>query len=165
MESTFIIIRGNAASGKTTAAKLLHEQLGGGNAVLISQDVVRREMLGVKDTKENLAINLIKNIAMYGKECCHYVILEGIFKTTIYNELFTELYDLFEHRVFAYYFDISFQETLSRHKKREKSQEFGEEAMKRWWIEKDLLNRSGEYLFTKDQSEKEIVSKILNDIG
>ncbi|SFH68345.1 hypothetical protein [Pisciglobus halotolerans] len=79
MESTFIIIRGNAASRKTTAAKLLHERLGGGNALLISQDVVRREMLGVKDTKENLAINLIKNIAIYGKGCCLYVILEGIF--------------------------------------------------------------------------------------
>ena len=54
-----IIIRGNSGSGKTTVARKLHEILGRGN-LLISQDVVRREMLNVHDCPFNLAIPLIE---------------------------------------------------------------------------------------------------------
>ena len=54
-----IIIRGNSGSGKTTVARKLHEILGRGN-LLISQDVVRREMLNVHDRPFNLAIPLIE---------------------------------------------------------------------------------------------------------
>ncbi|MDT3958624.1 AAA family ATPase [Staphylococcus kloosii] len=43
-----IIIRGNSGSGKTTIAKALHNELGE-DALLLSQDVVRREMLQVHD--------------------------------------------------------------------------------------------------------------------
>ena len=43
-----IIIRGDSGSGKTTIAKALHNELGE-DALLLSQDVVRREMLQVHD--------------------------------------------------------------------------------------------------------------------
>ena len=38
-----IILRGNSGSGKTTTAKALRKHLA--NSLLISQDVVRRDML------------------------------------------------------------------------------------------------------------------------
>ena len=43
MESKLIIIRGNSGSGKTTTAKSLQNQLGK-RTLLVSQDVVRRDM-------------------------------------------------------------------------------------------------------------------------
>ena len=43
-----IILRGNSGSGKTTTGKALQRKFGHGT-MLISQDVVRREMLFVKD--------------------------------------------------------------------------------------------------------------------
>lgn len=45
-----IILRGNSGSGKTTIAKEL-QQVFGNNTMLISQDVIRRDMLKVKTEK------------------------------------------------------------------------------------------------------------------
>ena len=48
MQPKLIILRGNSGSGKTTIAKALHQCLKE-QSLLISQDVVRRERLRVKD--------------------------------------------------------------------------------------------------------------------
>lgn len=55
VKSKLIIVRGNSGSGKTSTAKLLQQTLGP-RTMLVSQDVVRREMLRVKDTADNPAI-------------------------------------------------------------------------------------------------------------
>ncbi|WP_313075894.1 AAA family ATPase [Lacrimispora sp.] len=54
-EVRLIILRGNSGSGKSTTAKALQRKFGRGTLV-ISQDVIRRDMLWVKDvtgTKPN----------------------------------------------------------------------------------------------------------------
>lgn len=48
-----IILRGNSESGKTTVAKDL-QQLFDQNTMPISQDVIRRDILKVKDGENNL---------------------------------------------------------------------------------------------------------------
>ena len=50
-----IILRGNSGSGKTTIAKEL-QQVFGNNTMLISQDVIRRDMLKVKDGENTKAL-------------------------------------------------------------------------------------------------------------
>jgi len=45
-----IVLRGNSGSGKTTVAKGLQKKFGR-NTMIISQDVVRREMLKVEEPK------------------------------------------------------------------------------------------------------------------
>jgi len=77
LDSKLIIIRGNSGSGKTTIAKKLQDYLGHGT-LLIAQDVVRRDMLKVHDREGNLSIELIRQIAEYGKGRCEVVIVEGI---------------------------------------------------------------------------------------
>ena len=52
-----IILRGNSGSGKSTIAKELQKQFGN-NTMLISQDMIRREVLKVKDGENTLAIPL-----------------------------------------------------------------------------------------------------------
>ena len=75
--SNLVILRGNYGSGKTTVARGLQKKLGHGT-MLISQDVVRREMLYVKDGEKPKVSELLFQLAVYGKEHCDVVILEGI---------------------------------------------------------------------------------------
>lgn len=77
MESKLIIIRGNSGSGKTITSESLQNYLGHGT-LLVSMDVVRREMLKVHDREGNLSSDLIRQIAEYGKGKCEFVIVEGI---------------------------------------------------------------------------------------
>lgn len=88
MQPKLIILRGNSGSGKTTIANALHQCLKE-QSLLISQDVVRREMLRVKDETGNLSIALLKQLVAFGYQECQYVIVEGIFQKAIYHSFFS----------------------------------------------------------------------------
>lgn len=158
-----IILRGNSGSGKTTTAKALQRKLGHGT-MLISQDVVRREMLFVKDGPDTEASQLLNELAIYGKKHCNIIILEGILNSKWYKKLFQDLFDEFNNQIFAYYFDIPFEETLIRHKQKPNAHEFGEIEMKRWWNEKDFLDIVPEICLNKELSLDEIVDMIYQDV-
>lgn len=158
-----IILRGNSGSGKTTTGKALQRKFGHGT-MLISQDVVRRDMLFVKDGPDTEASQLLNELALYGKKHCNIIILEGILNSKWYKKLFENLYDEFNNQIFAYYFDISFEETLIRHKQKPNAYEFGEIEMKRWWNEKDLLDSIPEVCLHKELSLNEIVDMIYHDV-
>jgi adenylate kinase family enzyme len=158
-----IILRGNSGSGKTTTAKALQRKFGNGT-MLISQDVVRREILFVKDGPDTEASQLLNELALYGKKHCNIIILEGILNSKWYKKLFENLYDEFNNEIFSYYFDISFEETLIRHKQKPNAHEFGEIEMKRWWNEKDLLDIIPEVCIHKELSLNEIVDMIYHDV-
>ena len=85
--SKLIILRGNSGSGKTTTGKALQRKFGHGT-MLISQDVVRREMLFVKDGSDTEASQLLNELALYGKKHCNIIILEGILNSKWYKKLF-----------------------------------------------------------------------------
>jgi len=158
-----IILRGNSGSGKTTTAKALQRKFGHGT-MLISQDVVRREMLFVKDGPDTEASQLLNELALYGKKNCNVVILEGILNSEWYRKLFENLLVEFDNQIFAYYFDIPFEETLNRHKQKSNAHEFGEKEMRKWWKEKDLLDIIPEVGIHKELSLNEIVDMIYEDV-
>ena len=133
-----IVLRGNSGSGKSTVAKKLQMKFGS-NTMIISQDEIRRNMLYVKDGENTPALPLMKELLIYGHEHCKVVILEGIMKSDWYCSLFDLANELYGSEVYAYYFNIPFEETIRRHLTRAKSQEFSEEDMRRWWIERDFL--------------------------
>lgn len=161
--SKLVIIRGNSGSGKTTVAKGLQKKLGHGT-MLISQDVVRREMLYVKDGEKPKVEELLFQLAMYGKNNCDVVILEGILNSKWYNNLFERLLNEFENNIFAYYFDIPFEETLERHKQKPNAHEFGEAEMREWWHEKDLLQCIPETLLGQELEKDEIVNMMYEKV-
>ena len=142
-----IILRGNSGSGKTTIAKELQKKFGR-NTMLISQDVIRRDMLRVKDGENTLAVPLM------------IVILEGIMYADWYKSLFELAVQLYDTRIYAYYFDLPFEETLKRHQTKPNCNDFGEEEMRRWWREQDFSDILNEFCITSDKDKESIVSDI-----
>ena len=154
-----IILRGNSGSGKTTTAKELQKRFGR-NTMLISQDIIRREMLNVKDGENTLALPLMKELLSYGNKHSEVVILEGIMYADWYRSLFQLAVQLYNTEVYAYYFDLPFEETLKRHQTKPNCGDFGEEEMRRWWREKDFSNILNEVRITSDKDKESIVNEI-----
>jgi len=159
-----IILRGNSGSGKSTIAKALQQKIGRGT-FLISQDHVRREMLLLRDRPNNQAIGLLENLIEYGFHHCEITILDGILYTEIYDRLFERIKELFVDNIFAYYFDISFEETLNRHSQKPNANEFGEIELRNWWRTNDLISNIDEKIITQDASITETVERIYNNIN
>ena len=162
--SKLIIIRGNSGSGKTSVANSLQKKLGR-NTLLISQDAVRRGMLWVNDGKDTLAIPLLIALLRYGREHCRHVILEGILKASWYKPLFETAVSEFGPEIYAYYYDISFEETLKRHESKPNRFEFGEAEMRGWWNDKDYIGLIPEEIFKEDASVDDAVDKICRDLS
>ena len=158
-----IILRGNSGSGKSTVAEELQNRLGQ-NTMIISQDEIRRNMLNVKDGEDTPALPLMKELLIYGSRHSEFVILEGIMNREWYKPLFELAIQLYDTEVYAYYFDLTFEETLKRHLTRPKCQEFGEEAMRRWWREKDFSDVLNESRITSERDVESIVMDIYSAV-
>ena len=163
MVSKLIIIRGNSGSGKTTIAKSLQNHLGYGT-LLVSQDTVRRDMLMVQDREGNLSIDLIRQIAEYGKDKCEFVIVEGILNKNRYGEMLNNLIQFYNQKVYTYYFDLSFEETVERHNSRSKKFEFGEDSLRAWWNPNEYLGVDGEIKLTDEMSQSDVFDLILSQL-
>ncbi|MGT2949970.1 AAA family ATPase [Streptococcus cuniculi] len=161
--ATLVIIRGNSGSGKTSLAQALQNHYGR-KTLVISQDNVRRTMLKEKVEPGNLSISLTETIARFGYAEDLLVIVEGFYETEIYGEMLADLRTLFAPRVFAYYYDLPFEETVKRHATRAKQADFTAADMKRWWIEKDYLGWEEEEYFTVEVSLAEAVQMICQKI-
>lgn len=159
-----IILRGNSGSGKTTTAKELQNRFGH-NTMLISQDAVRREMLKVRVGENTLALPLMKELLRYGSEHSDVVILEGIMYSDWYKPLYELAVQLYGTEIYAYYFDLPFEETLKRHQTRAKCNEFGEEAMRRWWREKDFSDVLKEVRITSEKDMESVFEDIYNAVS
>lgn len=133
--------------------------------MLISQDAVRREMLKVRDGENTLALPLMKELLRYGSEHSDVVILEGIMYSDWYKPLFELAVQLYGTEIYAYYFDLPFEETLKRHQTRAKCNEFGEEAMRRWWREKDFSDVLKEVRITSEKDMESVVEDIYNAVS
>lgn len=159
-----IMIRGNSGSGKSSVAKELQHKFGR-NTLMISQDVVRREMLWAHDGNNTAAIPLIISLLKYGYENSEITIMEGILKAEWYRPLFEQAVQIFkEENIYAYYYDLTFAETLKRHASRGKRFDFGEEEMRRWWNEKDYIGFINEKILTEEVTAEEAVKLIMSDV-
>ncbi|MDE7294564.1 MAG: uridine kinase [Oscillospiraceae bacterium] len=158
--SKLIIIRGNSGSGKTSAAKKLQEKFGR-NTMRISHDMIRMEMLWAKDEE---ALPLMTALLKYGRENSEVTVLEGILDSKVFRPLFETALSLYGENIFAYYYDLPFEETLVRHGTKPNKSDFGEEDMRRWWNEKDFMGIIPEKIFTKEISLSEAVETIFGDV-
>ena len=156
-----IIIRGNSGSGKTTVSKILQEKFGR-NTMLISHDMVRMQILHAKDAE---ALPLIMQMLKYGRQNSEITILEGILPAEVYMPLFELAVQEYGKDIFAFYYDLPFEETLQRHATKPNRADFGEQDMRRWWIEKDFINMIPEKIISKDFSISDTVEMIYNMVS
>lgn len=158
-----ITLRGNSGSGKTTIAKELQNSFDE-NTMLISQDVIRRDVLKVKDGENTEALPLMKELLIYGRSHCDVVILEGIMYADWYKPLFELAVKLYDKEIYAYYFDLPFEETLKRHQSKPNRNDFGEKEMRRWWREKDFSDVLHEKIITSEKDIQNTVRDIRYDV-
>lgn len=162
-QSKIIILRGNSGSGKTTIANLLQKYFKD-HTLLLSQDIIRRQILNVSDGANTKTIPLLTDMVIFGKKNCQIVILEGILRSDWYEDLFYTITNLFDNRIYAYYFDLPFEETFIRHQQRDEKYEFGKDKMRSWYREKDYLDMIDETIITKELSIHQILDLIITDV-
>lgn len=66
-----------------------------------------------------------------------------------YHELFKNINNTYTY-VYAYYNDLLFDETLTRHQSKSNSSELCEDEMKHWWNKKDYIYIIPDKTLTKD---------------
>ena len=156
-----IIIRGNSASGKTTAAWALRERYGHGLAI-VSQDVLRRDILRVKDAPGNPAIGLIDLTARYALDHGYHVVVEGIMSRKSYGEMLTGLTLDHAGRSACFYYDLDFDETLRRHANKAQEAEYGAREMRAWYRERDLIPALNEMILSADIGLDDAVDQMMS---
>lgn len=161
--SKLIILRGNSGSGKTTVAREMQRKIGR-NTMLISQDAVRRDMLSVRDGQDSEALPLMRELLVYGRKHSKVTILEGIMYADWYRPLFECAVQEFGEEIYAFYFDLPFEETLRRHQTKPNCHEFGEEAMRKWWREKDYIGFIKESIIMSEDTMKDTVDWIYDKV-
>lgn len=161
-EQKLIILRGNSGSGKSSVARVLRERMGYGTAI-VEQDYIRRTLLRERNGLNQPNIELIRINVEFALSHGYDVILEGILMKAHYSEMLQKLIEAHKGKTFAYYFDVTLEETFKRHKTKPNSHDFGEEELRSWYIEKDLLNIVEERIIPETSSLDDTVTKILND--
>lgn len=90
--------------------------------------------------------------------------LEGILDSDAYAPLFQLAKELYGEDIFSYYYDLPFEETLRRHASKPNRDDFGEEDMRRWWRERDLLEDIKEKVFGPEISLTAAEEQVLSDL-
>lgn len=160
-----VILRGNSGSGKTSVAKALQEKFGP-NTMLLSHDMVRMDILhvwgkaGIEKSRP-LMIELLQ----YASRHSEVTVLEGILDSKEYHTLFETAVQVYgNENIYAYYWDLPFAETLRRHATKPNRNDFGEEQMRKWWREKDLLTIIPESVLYADLSFDDAVERIYREV-
>ena len=157
-----IVLRGPSGSGKSSAAKKIREAMGWGTAI-IEQDYLRRFVLREKDIPGGLNIKLIKRTVFFLLENSYDVVMEGIFDSDRYSEMFKEIIAKHPDNNFFYYFDIPLEETLRRHQFKENRHDFGEEEMTQWYKEKDFLDFVQERVIPENYTLEDTVQAVVTE--
>ncbi len=155
-DQKLIIIRGNSGSGKSSLAKLLRKELGG-KVAIVGQDTLRRGILMEKGGLENTdIIGLLEQTAVYCLGKGYTVIVEGILSKPKYKDMLVRLMDTTSASS-AFYIDVSFEESLRRHKTKTIASEVSEEKLRSWYQPKNYLDVPGEFIVHESLSLDEML--------
>ncbi|GIJ13257.1 AAA family ATPase [Micromonospora andamanensis] len=163
---TLVIVRGNSASGKTTAAREARRRYGRGCA-LLEQDYLRRTVLREHDSThiDPVAPAFITATARTALDLGYHVILEGILHTERYAGVLRQLIDNHAGPVAVFYLDVPFDETVRRHLGRDEPVSVTPEQMRSWYTHHDLLDVPGETVIPRSSTLDQTVTTILHVSG
>lgn len=163
-KTNLIVLRGPSGSGKSTVAKALRAAHPDKTA-LIEQDYVRRIVLKEKEVANGANIDLLKVMVLFAFDHGYHVILEGILARARYQTMLAEIVAVHPQHNYWYYFDVSLDETVRRHKTKPNRDEFGATEMKAWWLGHDALDLVAEQIIAESSSVSATVERILRDVG
>ena len=103
---------------------------------------------------------MIKRNVLAALEDKYDVILEGIFNVHSYKETFEEIFALHKTNNYIFTFDISFEETLRRHRTKLNKDEWSESDMKDWYHPEDFMGYNFEHIISEKSSKSETIKKI-----
>jgi predicted kinase len=146
-----IVIRGNSGSGKTSIAREVRRRHGRGCA-LVEQDYLRRIVLRERDVAGGVAPGLIAHTARYALDHGYHVILEGILHAERYRDVLLDLLDRHDGERYVFYLDVSFDETVRRHRTRPQVDSFTPEQMREWYVPGDLLGHPAEQVIPESST-------------
>jgi predicted kinase len=158
VRTALVVLRGNSGSGKSTVARELQDRHLRELAV-VSQDVLRREVLRVRDHPENPAVDLIDLVARFALDRGMHVVIEGILYADVYGSMLRTLAADHRGTTTFFRFDLSFDETLRRHDIKG-CRDFGELELRQWWRDDDALPGCEEQIIGADQDVGEIADLI-----
>jgi thymidylate kinase len=157
--SKLIVLRGPSGSGKTTVAKLLHAKVVNKTA-LIEQDYYRHIMFNNLHSDIEAPRFVMFAGIVAALDHGYDVILEGFMGMGKYKGYFDELLTHHPDNNFFFYFDVSFEESLRRHKTRMKSEGLNEAKMHELYLRGGASQYPGETVISENSSVEETVAKI-----
>lgn len=160
MTGRLIVIRGNGGSGKTSLAHAIRAARPEHSVAIISQDVVRREILDATDDRGGPTAPLLDQMVRYA--LVHRdVVVEGILGADRYGAMLRDL--VADHSgARCFWYDVSFEETLRRHATKPTADSFGEAQMREWWHGTGLIHGLDEQILDESLSLHDALSRVLN---
>jgi predicted kinase len=162
-----VVIRGNSGSGKTTTAREVRRQYGSRGVALVEQDYCRRVILREHGGggPDRVAPGFIATMVRAALDGGYHVILEGILHTGQYGTHLRALIDEHPGPTATFFIDVSFDETVRRHLRRDEPIPVDPETMRGWYAGRDLLRVPGEVVIPETMGFPEVVSTILHTSG
>lgn len=75
------------------------------------------------------------------------------------------LRNLFSSQTLAYYYNLTFEETVRCHQTTGKRSDFSPADMKRWWNDRDILGWEEESFFRDEDSLEAAFERIVRDLN
>ncbi|MEU8655881.1 AAA family ATPase [Actinoplanes philippinensis] len=161
-----VVVRGNSGSGKTTTAREVRRRAGRGTAC-IEQDQLRRVILrehgGGGD--DRVAPGFITTMAQAALDGGYHVVLEGILHTGQYGTPLRKLIAGHAGPSACFFMDVTFEETVRRHQRREEPISVAPETMRDWYTPLDLLGVPNEIVIPETMGFENVVTTILHTSG
>lgn len=158
-----IVIRGNSGSGKSAVAAEIRASRPHGTVAIVGQDVVRRTILGTHDDVRRTAVGLIDLTARYALAHGFDVVLEGILNAEFYGDMLHRLTEDHAGVTRAYIYDLSFEETVRRHRTKAVAVDFGEPEMRTWWRGFQPIEAMREARIAENEALRHTAHRILED--
>ena len=159
-----IVLRGNAASGKSTLATALQRSLGPGTAN-IEQDHFRRVILREHDVPDGENIGLIAQAVRYCASIGNNVIVEGILVAKHYRAMLHDLLNQHHGPTHVFHLDVPLGETQRRHAGRPLGAEIPADKLREWYEQSDTLGVPGEVVLDGTADLEVTLKAIRNRIG
>ena len=156
-----IVLRGNSGSGKSTIAARLQSELSGPAAIL-SQDYFRRVIYKEREQDSLAHAHLLEAAAAHCLAVGQHVILDGIFNADRYSPMLARVRSMTKDARF-YAFDLSLDDTISRHQSRSKAVDFTAEDMAAWYHGWQPLSFVQERRIGTSETVSAIVTRVLED--